>query len=60
MTSKADGGSSIEDLEREHGAELPSRNLMVGLSLLGLPLVGVEGVLVNIDTSGSGWLVGSV
>jgi hypothetical protein len=50
----------IEELESQHGAELPARDLMVGLSLLGLPLVSVDGIGLNIDTSGPGWLIGSV
>jgi hypothetical protein len=34
---------SIEELEGQHTAELPSRQLMTGLAV-GLPLLGVGGV----------------
>ena len=53
---------SIEELESQHIAELPGRQLLAGLSLLGLPLIGIDGVNVNIDTSGPNWLgsIGSV
>jgi hypothetical protein len=49
---------TIEELESQHAAELPARDLMIGISLLGLPLVGLDGVAVNVDTSGPNWLFG--
>lgn len=50
---------SVEELDSQHTAELPGRHLMVALTLLGLPLVGVSDVAVNVDTRGPNWL-GSV
>ncbi len=50
---------SIEELDSQHTAELPGRRLMAALTLLGLPLVGISGVDVNINTSGPGWLFSS-
>ena len=53
-------GFTQEELEDQHAAELPSRNLLIGVSLLGIPLVGVDGVTVNVDTRGPNWLFGSI
>ena len=47
---------SVEELESQLAAELPGRHLMAALTLLGLPLVGVSGVDVNINTAGPNWL----
>lgn len=47
---------SLEELDSQHTAELPGRQLLVGLSLLGIPLIGLDGVNVNIDTKGPNWL----
>jgi hypothetical protein len=47
-------------LSTEVAAQLPGRHLMVALTLLGLPLVGVSDVSVVVDTSGPQWLAGSV
>ncbi len=55
-----DGGLSIDELDAQHTAELPDRSLLIGVSLLGIPLAGVDGVAVNVDTSGPNWLFGSV
>ena len=49
-------GFTTKELEDQHVAELPSRDLLIGVSLLGIPLVGVDGVTVNIDTAGPNWL----
>jgi hypothetical protein len=51
---------TLEDLDGQHTAELPARDLLIGVSLLGIPLAGVDGVAVNVDTSGPNWLLGSV
>ena len=51
---------TLDDLEAEHAAPLPGRDLMIGVSVLGLPLAGVSDVGVNVDTSGPNWLFGSV
>lgn len=47
---------TLEELDSQHTAELPGRNLLAGISLLGLPLLGVDGVNVNLDTKGPNWL----
>ncbi len=48
------------DLGKELAIQLPSRRLMATISVLGLPLLGVSDVGVNVDTTGPGWLIGSV
>lgn len=53
-------GFTQEELEAQDATELPSRDLLIGVSLLGIPLAGVDGVTVNIDTSGPNWLFGSI
>lgn len=45
------------ELEEQYAEELPDREQMITVTLLGLPLVGVEGVDVNLDSSGPGWLI---
>lgn len=54
----ADTDLTVEELESQHAAELPARDLMIGVSILGLPLVGLDGLSANIDTSGPNWLFG--
>jgi hypothetical protein len=49
-----------EELDNQHVAELPARDLLVGVSVLGIPLAGLDGVSVNVNTSGPNWLFGSV
>lgn len=49
---------TVEELESQHAVELPARDLMIGVSLLGLPLVGLDGLAVNVNTSGPNWLFG--
>ena len=51
---------TAEELQSQDGAELPARDLMIGVSLLGLPLVGLDGLAVNVNTSGPNWLFGGV
>ncbi len=51
---------SLDELEGQHTAELPARDLLATVSLLGIPLVGVSDVTVHVDTSGPGWLIGSI
>lgn len=48
---------TIDELEDQHAAELPARDLLAALTLFGIPLVGVSGVSANVDTSGPGWLI---
>ena len=47
---------TLDELDSQHTAELPGRNLLAGISLFGIPLVGVDGVNANIDTRGPNWL----
>jgi hypothetical protein len=54
---KCESDISIEELESQQACELPTRDLLLGLSVLGLPLVGLDGVSVNVDTRGPGWLI---
>ena len=49
---------SAMELDAQHAAELPRRDLLIGVTLLGLPLAGVSDVSVNVDTRGPGWLIG--
>lgn len=51
---------TLAELDSQHTAELPRRDLLIGVSLLGIPLAGVSDVAVNVDTSGPNWLFGSV
>lgn len=51
---------SPDELDGQHTAELPARDLLITLSVLGLPLAGVDGLTANVDTSGPNWLFGSV
>lgn len=53
-------GFSAAELDSQHAAEFPRRDLLVGVSLLGLPLAGVSDVAVNVDTAGPNWLFGSI
>lgn len=48
---------TLDELEDQHAAELPGRDLLAAVTLFGIPLVGVSGVSANVDTSGPGWLV---
>lgn len=51
---------TIAELDSQRAAELPARDLLIGVSLLGIPLAGLDGVAVNVNTSGPNWLFGSV
>lgn len=57
MTS---GRLTMEELEGQRAEVLPARDLLLGISVLGLPLVGLDGLAVNVDTRGPNWLFGSV
>ncbi len=48
---------SLDEMRSEHAAELPDRDLLLGISILGLPLLSLDGVTVNLDTSGPGWAI---
>jgi len=51
---------TMAELESQRAGELPARNLLVGISVLGIPLAAVDGLTVNVDTSGPNWLFGSI
>ena len=44
-----DLGFSMEELEEELAAELPDRDLLISVGLLGIPIVSVTGINVNIS-----------
>lgn len=58
MRSSSFDAATASELEAQQAEDLPQREQMLALTLLGLPLVGVAGVDVNVDTTGPGWLVG--
>ena len=60
MTNTSSSAFTHDDLEAQHTAELPARDLMISVSLLGIPLAGVDGIAVNVDTSGPNWLFGGI
>lgn len=45
---------TVEELEGQHTAELPGRDLMLGISLLFIPIASVSGV--SVDVSGPHFL----
>ena len=40
---------TLDDLENQHTAELPSRDLLAALTIFGLPLIGVSDVGADIS-----------
>jgi hypothetical protein len=60
MTPQGDAELSVEEMDGQQAHELPGRDLLLGISLLGIPLVGLDGVNVNVDTAGPNWLFGSI
>ena len=50
-------GFGRDELEAQHTAELPRRELLASVILFGIPLAGVSDVAVNVDTTGPGWLI---
>ena len=40
---------SVDELAQQHGAELPERDLLLGVSLLGIPLLNVSGLDIKIS-----------
>lgn len=38
-----------DELEVQHAAELPDRELLITVSLLGIPIIGVTGINVSIS-----------
>lgn len=51
---------SMAELEAQHTAQLPDRELLLTVSLLGIPLLTLDGLDVNVDTAGPNWLAGSI
>jgi hypothetical protein len=47
---------SVEELAEEHAAELPGRDLLINVSLLGIPLMGITDVTALVNTIGPNWL----
>jgi len=47
---------SVEELEREHAAELPGRDLLINISFLGIPLMGITDLGALLNTAGPNWL----
>jgi hypothetical protein len=47
---------SVEELEQEHASELPGRDLLINISLLGIPLMGITDVTALVNTVGPNWL----
>ena len=50
-------GFDRDELEGQHTAELPRRELLASISVLGIPLISVSDVAVNVNTTGPGWLI---
>ena len=53
-----DNAFTDEELSDQRSAELPARNLMIGISVLGIPLVSLDGLAANVNTAGPNWLFG--
>jgi hypothetical protein len=51
MTSNNEGAFTVEELEQQHTAQLPDRDLMIGLTVLGIPLVGVDGLSLSVSAT---------
>lgn len=47
---------SVEELEHEHAAELPGRDLLISLTVLGIPLMGITDLGALLNTAGPNWL----
>lgn len=60
MEDRSTKTSCSSELSEELAVQLPSRRLTATVSLLGIPLLGVSDVGVNVDTTGPGWLIGSL
>ncbi len=42
---------SLEEMEEQHAVELPPRDLMIAVTVLGIPIVGVHGVQLSLNVS---------
>ena len=47
---------SMDELDGQSASPLPHRDLLISVSLLGIPLAGVDPLTININTSGPNWL----
>lgn len=47
---------SLDELDGQFASPLPHRDLLIAVSLLGIPLAGVDPLTININTSGPNWL----
>ena len=47
---------SVEELEQEHASELPRRDVLISISVLGIPLMGISDVTALVNTIGPNWL----
>ena len=45
----------FEELEQEQASELPGRDLLMSISLPGIPLLGLNGLTCTINASGLNW-----
>lgn len=60
MTANDGMGVSADERHPARPAELSARDLMFGIAILGLPLVGPDGVAFYEDTSGPSWAASRV
>ena len=51
---------TMVELENQRADVLPNRDLLISISLLGIPLLGLDGVTINVDTKGPNWLAGAI
>lgn len=51
---------TLAEPDSQDTPELPERDLLIGVSVLGISLAGVDGVSGNVDTSGPNRLFGSL
>lgn len=58
MASVERAAFTIEELEQQHTAELPPRDLLASVTLFGFPIAGVSDVGVQVNQSGP--LVGRI
>ena len=42
---------TLADLEEQHAVELPARDLMIAVTVLGIPVVGLQGVQLSLNVS---------
>ena len=42
---------TLADLEEQYAVELPARDLMIAVTVLGIPVVGLQGVQLSLNVS---------